>query len=206
MIRRKLKEIIPLVKLYQKLFLPKKPAKSEDQWVRIIMDQRTDELIKGLSYGSLMTLEISGSKWKNFGFQSYENKFFPELNICKSGLDKRFDLIIAEQVFEHLAYPYRAGKNIFDMLNSGGYFLITTPFLLKIHPDPIDCNRWTPLGLQYFLNECGFEMEDVFVDSWGNRECLMANIDEWKEFKSGSHSLKNDPVLPLVVWALARKK
>jgi predicted SAM-dependent methyltransferase len=206
MIRKKLKEIRPLVKLYQRLFLPPRPSKAEEQWVRIVMDQATENLVKSLDYSSFKTLEISGNKWKNFGFLSYENKFFPELDICKSGLDKFYDLIIAEQVFEHLAYPYRAGKNVFEMLKPGGYFLITTPFLLKIHPDPIDCNRWTPLGLNYFLNECGFELEDILVESWGNRECLVANFDEWKRYKPKSHSLENDPNLPLVVWALARKK
>lgn len=203
MIRKKLKEIKPLVKWYRKLRgLEKNPI----QWVRIVMDRRTQELVENLNYGDFETLEISGKKWKDFGFRSYENKFFPELDICKSKLNKSYDLIIAEQVFEHLAYPYRAGKNVFEMLNSGGYFLITTPFLLRIHPDPIDCNRWTPLGLKYFLNECGFELEDIITDSWGNRECLKANLDSWKGYNPKLHSLENEHDLALVVWALARKK
>ena len=35
-------------------------------------------------------------------------------------LDRRFDLIIAEQVLEHVQWPYRAVKNIRAMLNPGG--------------------------------------------------------------------------------------
>lgn len=206
MIRKKLKEIKPLVKLYQRLFLPPRPSKAEEQWVRIVMDRRTQELIQNLNYKEFETLEISGNKWKEFGFLSYDNKFYPELDICNRGLNRSYDLIIAEQVFEHLAYPYRAGKNVFEMLKSGGYFLITTPFLLKIHPDPIDCNRWTPLGLKYFLNECGFDLDEILVESWGNKECLVANFNEWKGYKPKSHSLKNEPDFALVVWALARKK
>ena len=29
---------------------------------------------------------------------------------------------LAEQVFEHLPYPYRAARNVYNMLNAEGYF------------------------------------------------------------------------------------
>ena len=34
---------------------------------------------------------------------------FPEFDICSDVLAERFDLIIAEHVFEHIRWPYRAG-------------------------------------------------------------------------------------------------
>ena len=63
-----------------------------------------------------------------------------------------FDLIIAEQVFEHLKWPYRAAKNVYRMLRPGGSFLITTPFLVRCHEMPDDCTRWTDTELKNFLN------------------------------------------------------
>ena len=70
-------------------------------------------------------------------------------------LDDTFDLIIAEQVFEHLLWPYRAARNVHRMLRPGGSFLITTPFLVKIHPVPNDCSRWTETGMKHLLAEAG---------------------------------------------------
>jgi hypothetical protein len=114
-------------------------------------------------------------------------------------------LIIAEQVFEHLLWPYRAGKNVHRMLNQGGYFLITTPFLVRIHSGPTDCSRWTETGIRYFLAECGFSLERIQTGSWGNRACVRANFSQWSRYRRLVHSLRNEPSFPVVVWALAQK-
>ena len=39
--------------------------------------------------------------------------------------------------------------------------------------------------------------------SWGNLECVVANLREWTVYQPGKHSLHNDPRYPLVVWVLA---
>jgi hypothetical protein len=121
-------------------------------------------------------------------------------------LPETFDLIIAEQVFEHLAWPYRAARNIHRMLNGGGLFLVTTPFLLRIHDAPIDCSRWTPTGIRYFLAECGFPLDGVNAYSWGNRACVRANFTRWQKYQAWRHSLADEPEFPVVVWALAQKQ
>jgi len=182
-----------------------KQKTSGQHWCRVIMDQETDRLIRSLDYKELSVLEISGDKWKNFSFKKYENTDYPSYDVCSGVLKTKYDLIIAEQVFEHLLRPYQAGKNVYEMLNPGGYFLITTPFLLRIHPHPVDCSRWTETGLQYFLAECGFNLESIVTDSWGNLECLLSNYNRWTVFDKGNHSLEKDPLVPLVVWALAKK-
>jgi SAM-dependent methyltransferase len=175
------------------------------QWCRVVMDKETDNLIKNLPYNSFNTLEISGNKWKDYNFKNYQDLSYPDFDICSMQINERFDLIIAEQVFEHLNWPYRAGRNIYEMLQEGGYFLITTPFLLKIHNFPVDCSRWTPTGIKYFLAECGFDFDSIVVGSWGNKVCLKSNLKEWKLYNPNFHSLKNEEEFPLVVWALAKK-
>lgn len=176
-----------------------------NHWCRLIMDKETDKLVRKLNLHDFEVLEISGEKWSDFGFKTYQSRSFPEFNICNEVLENKFDLIIAEQVFEHLLYPYRSAKNVYQMLKEGGYFLVSTPFLIKYHPMPADCTRWTETGIKYFLNEVGFDLEKIKTGSWGNKECLIENLDEWKEYDKRHHSLENEKDFPMVVWALAGK-
>ncbi|NJM60946.1 MAG: hypothetical protein HC849_13210 [Oscillatoriales cyanobacterium RU_3_3] len=97
------------------------------------------------------------------------------------------------------------GKNIYQMLDRNGYFLITIPFLIRIHDYPADCSRWTETGIKYLLAECGFNLERIQTGSWGNRACIVANFSRWEYYNPAIHSLANEPDFPLVVWALAQK-
>lgn len=203
MLRDELKKIKPLVKFYRKI---KGKKKMEPQEIRIVMDSETKKLVEALEFSEMDVLEISGSKWEYLDSKTYTNVHFPKFDICSEILPKKYDLIISEQVFEHLLYPYRAGKNVYKMLKKGGYFLITTPFLLRIHECPTDCTRWTPTGMKYFLAECGFDLEEIIVDSWGNKSSVKGNLTDWRIYNPVFHSLKNQREFPIVVWALARKK
>ncbi len=178
----------------------------QNHWARIRMNRETTRIIKSLQPEKLKVLELSGSTWGyKESFKEYKSLQYPDFDICESFLDEQYDLIIAEQVFEHLLWPLRAGKNVLRMLNCGGHFLITTPFMIRIHPAPEDCTRWTETGLRYFLAECGFPVKSIKTWSWGNRECAVANLFGWVEYNPNIHSLRNEPDVPLVVWALAQK-
>ena len=176
-------------------------------WNRVVLNQETRKLISQIQPEKLNVFEISGTDWKDFGFLSYKSSSMTDYDVCHSTLNETFDLIIAEQVFEHLLYPYRAGVNIYKMLNDGGYFLITTPFLYGIHNCPVDCTRWSETGLKYFLVECGFPIENISTGSWGNKQFLKshANGNFCEFYFKYWHSLENDPNFPTVVWGLARK-
>lgn len=175
------------------------------QWCRIVMDQKTQAMIQNLPYQNFSVLEISGTKWANFGFKSYTQVQFPEFDLCNQVLPERYDLIIAEQVFEHLSRPYRAAQNVCQMLKPDGRFLITTPFMIKVHPFPEDCTRWTESGLKYFLAETGLDETQIQTGSWGNTKCVMSNIKKFTRYIPIWHSLKNEKDVPVVVWALAKK-
>jgi SAM-dependent methyltransferase len=176
------------------------------QWARVVMDDATCEFVKSLQPNRLRVLEISGNSWGGLDiFKEYKTVDYPSYDVCESVLPQTFDLIIAEQVFEHLLWPYRAGENVYKMLNPGGFFLITTPFLLRVHNYPVDCSRWTETGIKYLLAECGFPLEKIQTGSWGNRGCIRANYRKWVHYKSKIHSLRNEPDFPVVVWAFAQK-
>lgn len=179
---------------------------TDNHWVREVMDDETLKLVEKIYHPDMKVLEISGDKWGKKGiFKEYTSLDYPDYDVCNGALPEQYDLIIAEQVFEHLQWPYRAGRNIFQMLKPGGYFLISTPFLLKVHNYPIDCSRWTETGIKYFLAECGFPLESITTSSWGNRACVKANLNGWRYYNKWFHSLKNEPDFPAVVWSLCRK-
>jgi SAM-dependent methyltransferase len=181
------------------------PGPNTTTWSRVVMNSACRELLAKLDYAGFDTLEISGRAWQAFGFARYRTVEFPAFDVCAGPLDERFDLIIAEQVFEHLLYPYRAGRNVHAMLRPGGWFLISVPFLVKVHAYPIDCTRWTALGLRHFLHECGFPLEQIEAGAWGNRDCVIANFDRWVAYEPDAHDLRNEPDFPYHVWALAQR-
>jgi SAM-dependent methyltransferase len=182
------------------------------------MDAETEKLVSSWNASSLNAIEISGTGWNEAGFASYLTLEYPEFDVCApsdSWPDKirnlaigTADLVIAEQVWKHLRFPYRAGQNVLKMLRPGGRFLLTTPFLLRVHgiEDYSDCTRWTAEGMKYFLEECGFDPQSIETYAWGNKECAAAHVQNeiWFEYQQGMN-LENDPIYPCVVWAVARK-
>lgn len=177
-----------------------------NHWCRVVMNAQTLMLVKRLPHEAMDALEISGNGWENLvQFKSYKSLIYPVFNLCQDQLPNSSDLIIAEQVFEHLPYPHRAAKNVYASLRPGGHALITTPFLIKEHPSPLDCSRWTEDGLKFLFEEAGFPLAKMVSGSWGNRACVMANFDSWPEYNPETHSLENEPDFPMVVWLLAQK-
>ncbi|MGE3623114.1 MAG: class I SAM-dependent methyltransferase [Bdellovibrionales bacterium] len=178
-----------------------------NHWCRVVMNAETLRLIQGIQPEQKDVLEISGMAWRNMvPFKSYQSVAYPHIDICAAPLEgKKFDLVIAEQVFEHLQYPYRAGRNIYSMLNPGGYLLLTTPFMIKVHKSPLDCTRWTEDGLRFLMEECGFPLDRMTSGSWGNRMCIIGNFAAWPEYVPGVHPIDNEPEFPMVVWLLAQK-
>jgi len=175
---------------------------------RVVLEQETKKLVDALSASTMDALEISGERWKAHPFKSLRSADYPDYDIGEKPLAlESFDLVIAEQVFEHLLYPHRAAKNVYAMLRPGGYFLISTPFLQKIHNFPVDCSRWTPLGMKYFLSEAGFPIDAIQSGSWGNREAVRANLSapHFPYYNPIVHPLDNEEIFPVQVWALARK-
>ncbi|NJL50440.1 MAG: class I SAM-dependent methyltransferase [Blastochloris sp.] len=176
---------------------------------RLVADREVAKLLSSLPVATMDALEISGNGFENVGFKTYRAVHYPEFDICESTLPETFDIILAEQVWEHLLWPYRAGKNVYSMLRPGGYFLVMTPFLLKVHGYPVDCSRWTEIGMKYLLAECGFELDKIATYSWGNRMVAKANLkygNNFAQYHPWLHrNFENDPRFPVLVWALARK-
>lgn len=167
------------------------------------MNRATSGFVSSLRPERLDALEISGLSWLKAGFRSYEFVSYPTFDICRDRTSRSYDIVIAEQVFEHIRSPDLALGNILGMLRRNGVLVITTPFLIRYHPEPLDLWRWTPAGLRAMLEDAGFTV--LAADAWGNRACATANFDAWPDYDPARHSLENQPDVPVSVWAFARR-
>ncbi|WP_299353108.1 methyltransferase domain-containing protein [uncultured Shimia sp.] len=180
---------------------------------RIVMSASSREMIRSLRPHKLDVAEISGGWGANFNFKTYEQYRYPRHDICagpfrdKDDRVRKFDLIMANQVWEHLDRPYAATKNIRKMLRKGGHFWVAVPFFIPFHAAPNDCSRWSARGLKNLMIECGFDERDVYSEQWGNRHAAQRNLEvPWPpEYDKAQDPLDNDPEMPICAWALAQK-
>ena len=108
-------------------------------------------------------------------------------------------------MIEHVVDPFLAAENLRGLCAPGGHVIVSTPFLIKVHELPLygmpDYWRFTPRGLRTLLERAGLEVDEV--RSWGNRRVIAGNLDRWTAYRPW-HSLRNEPDIPVQVWAFAR--
>jgi 2-polyprenyl-3-methyl-5-hydroxy-6-metoxy-1,4-benzoquinol methylase len=100
--------------------------------------QWMSDILKKTNGVKLECLEISGTDWKEtFENHNYTSTQYPSFDITQvKDFSKQYDIIIAEQVWEHLELPYTALRNVYQLLKPNGYVLLTVPFLIQIHTAP----------------------------------------------------------------------
>ncbi|WP_425038764.1 methyltransferase domain-containing protein [Primorskyibacter sp. S187A] len=179
---------------------------------RIVMQKASRAMLRKLHPAKLECIEISGTTGRRLPFKTYRNAFFPDYDICAGpfkdaqGAPWRADVVMANQVWEHLDRPYAAIGHVRQMLRPGGYFWLACPFLVRIHGAPVDCSRWTARGMQNLLIETGFAEDQIVSFEWGNRAAVVRNTFGKfpPEFSREHDDLQNEPGFPVAVWALAR--
>jgi hypothetical protein len=62
--------------------------------------------------------------------------------------------------------------------------------------------RFTPRGLRTLLERAGLEVDSV--GSWGNMRVMAGKPDHRPAYRRW-HSLRNEPDLPVQVWAFTRR-
>ena len=82
-----------------------------------------------------------------------------------------FDLVVLANVIEHV-YEYRQLISRCNrLLKPGGRLLITVPFLLKLHQEPVDYHRYTRYALSLLAAENRLEVE--VLDAYTNPLALL---------------------------------
>jgi len=175
-----------------------------DQWQRITLNRAVDEHLASLGPERLTAAEISGGAHAGKGRKDYVSLNYPEFDLCAPLAGQGpFDVVICEQVIEHVVDPCVAVANLRALCKPGGHVVVSTPFLIRVHEEwgMQDYWRFTPRGLRTLLERAGLEVDSV--GSWGNRRCVSGNFDRWPAYRRW-HSLRDEPGLPVQVWAFAR--
>jgi SAM-dependent methyltransferase len=180
---------------------------------RIVMQKATRRWLSALEPESMDAAEISGKFGRRFEFRSYTRYRYPRHDICKgpftdeAGKVAQYDIILANQVWEHLDRPYAATQNVRAMLREGGWFWLAVPFFIPYHGDPVDCSRWSARGLSNLLIEAGFPEANITARQWGNRAAARRNLEDiWPpEHHPETDDLTDDPQFPICAWAIAQK-
>ena len=78
-----------------------------------------------------------------------------------------FDLVVMQETFEHIRFPYRAAAALYHLLRPGGLVLWTAPFSTRFHLIPGDYFRYTFDGARAIFVDAGFHIAGLakFGDS-----------------------------------------
>lgn len=187
------------------LLLPE-AATGAEQWQRRRLNEAVHGRLEALGPVGLSAAEISGDAHAGRGWKRYSSLNYPDFDLCAPLAERdAYDVVICEQVIEHVPDPWVAAENLRGLTVPGGHVVVSTPFLVRVHELPAygmhDYWRFTPRGLRALLEKAGLEVDAV--DSWGNRACVKGNLDRWPAYRRW-HSLGNELDLPVQVWAFAR--
>jgi len=118
----------------------------------------------------------------------------------------QFDVILANQVLEHVKHPTFAMYNLYSCLKDGGTLFISTPFHYRVHEanrdggetserGVLDYWRFTPHGYEILFREAGFEQ--WFIASVGEEE-LNPNVIVGFGFKNVDTEQKEKTQCPFM--------
>lgn len=144
---------------------------------------------------------------------------FPEYNVenLSNIPTNSLDVVIADQVLEHVERPWLAAPEIHRVLKPGGVAMVATPGMYPIHPSPLDCWRIMPDGYRVLFPDANWQT--LVLDFWGNADRVAYEYTHNKEILNGAPTFTseealeqphftrgNDGKCPLQVWWVGRKR
>ena len=88
----------------------------------------------------------------------------------------RFSGVLCSEVLEHVARPWLALPKIREIMQPGGWIVVTTLTSFPIHGFPDDYYRYTPSGLKLLLEDAGFK--NVVTENAGHIEIQLNDHGE----------------------------
>ncbi|NVM20695.1 MAG: class I SAM-dependent methyltransferase [Desulfobacterales bacterium] len=92
--------------------------------------------------------------------------------------DNFADIVLSNQVLEHVLDERKAVKETLRVLKPGGIFIGSVPHISPVHLEPNDFRRFTDMGIKKLLGDAGFT--NIFVQGNGGvfrSAALMINMD-----------------------------
>jgi SAM-dependent methyltransferase len=104
-------------------------------------------------------IEVSGHSHKNENIDIYyDGKSLPFKN-------DEFDSIFSSEVLEHIFIPDIILNELNRVLKTGGYLLLTVPFVWDEHEIPYDFGRYSSFGIKFLLEKHSFEIIKISKSS-----------------------------------------
>ena len=88
----------------------------------------------------------------------------------------RFSGVLCSEVLEHVARPWLALPKLREIMQPGGWMVVTTLTSFPIHGFPDDYYRYTPSGLKLLLEDAGFK--NVATENAGHIEIQLNDHGE----------------------------
>ena len=109
-----------------------------------------------------------------------------------SEFHNKYDLILCEQVFEHIPDPQTAVNNIKSLLKKEGLLHISVPCINGIHTDPYYFTAgYHKRMLSYLSNKSG-GYETIECESWGSKKAVsMYSVIDWTPLVSSGDLMDN---------------
>jgi SAM-dependent methyltransferase len=166
------------------------------------MNEDLERIIAALQPQRCSAVEVAGHLRSHYPWANYTALDYPDFDLCVSIPTRQFDVVVCEQVLEHVPDPIHATRTLYALCKPGATLIVSTPFLVRVHREPTDFWRYTPAGLERLLGHVGFA--DIDVKAWGNPRCVSGNLRHWAKHRPWQ-SLRNVSDVPCVVWATARR-
>src|SRR3954447_2889745 len=104
-------------------------------WIRQVMDASIAAHLDGLGTERLTAVEVSGDLHAARPWKTYTALHYPAFDVCAPAPVGTFDVVICEQVLEHVVDPWAAVRTLHDLCVPGGWVVVDTPFLVRVHGD-----------------------------------------------------------------------
>ena len=111
--------------------------------------------------GNFRPPEDKGASWLYLNIDAGSNPDFLARAESIPLADGSIDTFLMCEVLEHLENPDACLAEASRVLRSGGYGIITVPFLYPIHADPYDFQRWTDTRLTAALSKVGLNLVEL---------------------------------------------
>jgi 2-polyprenyl-3-methyl-5-hydroxy-6-metoxy-1,4-benzoquinol methylase len=122
----------------------------------------------GFDYESLDVLQ---NKYNNVDYLCALDAPFKDYSLA---VTKKYSLVLATEVLEHVSDWYAAFANIASVMEPGGYALLTAPFFYPLHEEPYDFCRPTVHQFEKVSRSAGLEVHSI--KKAGNAVDVMGTI------------------------------
>jgi SAM-dependent methyltransferase len=90
----------------------------------------------------------------------------PTIDVCASVErlpfpDEFFDLVVSQELLEHVRDPFRAMQEMRRVVKKGGVIYCQVPFIIGYHPGPTDFWRFTRQGIRELVEKANLECQEV---------------------------------------------